>query len=120
MDRAVTGKSFVLYLTYGSRTANRTDSPYQTVNGLVGNVDWGESLTVSSCEFPGINSFGARRRATSAWLAEETCFPNIIPLVTVLKVVDHVFEFRKKKIESIYILFITKSLMIGEDIPVLM
>ena len=31
------------------------DSLYQTVNGLVGNVDWGESLTVVSCDFPGLN-----------------------------------------------------------------
>ena len=56
MDRAVTGKAFVLYLTYGSRTVNRTDSLYQTINGLVGNVDWGESLTVAACEFPGPNT----------------------------------------------------------------
>ena len=74
------------YLTYGSRTANRTDSLYQTINGLVGNVDWGESLTVAACEFPGINSFGTRRRAASVWLAKETRFPKIIPLVTVLTV----------------------------------
>ena len=55
MDRAVTGKAFVLYLTYGSRTANQTDCLYQIVNGLVGNVDWGESLTIVACEFRGIN-----------------------------------------------------------------
>ena len=73
VDRAVTGKTLVFVtLTYGSRTANRTDSPYQTVNGLVGNVEWGESLSVVSCEFPGLNSSGARRRAASAWLAVET------------------------------------------------
>ena len=53
MDRAVTGKAFVLYLTYGSRTVNRTDSLFQTFNELVGNVDWGESLTVAACEFRG-------------------------------------------------------------------
>ena len=47
------------------------DSLYQTVNGLVGNVDWGESLTVVACEFPGLNRIGARRRAASAWLAVE-------------------------------------------------
>ena len=57
MDRAVTDKAFVLYLTYGSRTANRMDSQYQTVNGLVGNADWGESLTVVSCEFRGLNKW---------------------------------------------------------------
>ena len=39
------------------------DSLYQTVNELVGNIDWGESLTLAACEFPGLNSFGARRRA---------------------------------------------------------
>ena len=74
MYRAVTGEAFVLYLTYGIRIANRTDSPYQTVNGLVGNVDWGESFTVVACEFPGPNSFGTRRRAASAWLAVENYF----------------------------------------------
>ena len=57
MDRAATGKAFVFVtLTYGSQTANRTDSLYQTVNGLVGNVDWGESLAVAACEFPGLNT----------------------------------------------------------------
>ena len=95
-------------MTYGSRTINWTDSLFQTVSGLVGNVDWGESLTVAACEFSRINSFGARRRAASAWLAEETRFAEIIPLVTVLKVVDHEIQFQKKKIENIYILFATK------------
>ena len=58
MDRAATGKAFVFVtLTYGSRTANWTDSLYQTVNGLVGNVDWGESLIVFAYEFWGLNSF---------------------------------------------------------------
>ena len=46
MGRAATGKAVVCYLTYGSRTVNRTDSLYQTVSGLVGKADWGESLTV--------------------------------------------------------------------------
>ena len=31
------------------------DSLYQIVNGLVGNVDWGESLTVATCDFPCLN-----------------------------------------------------------------
>ena len=35
------------------------DSLYQTVNGLVGNVDWGESLVVVACEFPGLNTLHA-------------------------------------------------------------
>ena len=91
-------------MTYGSRTANRTDSLFQTVNELVGNVDWGESLTVAACEFPGLNSFGDRRRAASAWLAGETRFPEIIPLVAVLKVVDRVIQFWKKTTENIYFL----------------
>ena len=75
MDRAATGKTFVFVtLTYGSRTANQMDSLHQTVNGLVGNVIWGESFTVVSCEFPGPNRIGARRRAASAWLAVENHF----------------------------------------------
>ena len=48
------------YLTYGSRTTNRIDSLYQIVNGLVGNVDWGESLTVAACDFPGLKIFGEK------------------------------------------------------------
>ena len=56
MGQAATGKAFVRYLTYGSRTANRTDSLYQTVSGLVGNADWGESLTVAAYDFPGLNT----------------------------------------------------------------
>ena len=56
VDRAATGKTFCFcYLTYGSWTENRMDSLYQTVNGLVGNVDWGESLSVVACEFLGLN-----------------------------------------------------------------
>ena len=63
-------------LTYGSRTANRTDSLYQTVNGLVGNVDWGESLSVVTCEFPRLNSSGTRRRAAIKCLALELNYPR--------------------------------------------
>ena len=111
MDQAATGKAFVFVtLTYSSRTANRTDSLYQIVNGLVGNVDWGESLTVAACEFLGLNSFGARRRAANAWLVEETCFPKNIPPVTVLKAMGFIIQFRKK--ENIYILLTMKLLMI--------
>ena len=64
-------------------------------------MDWGESLTVVACKFLGLNSFGARRRAASAWLAEETRFPEIIPSVTVLKAVGFIIQFRKK--ENIYL-----------------
>ena len=99
-------------MTYGSRTVSRTDSLYQTVSGLVGNADWGESLTVSASDFPGLNSFGARRRAASAWLAEETHFPETFPPVTVLKVVDFIAPFRKKEVENIYFLLTKKVLMI--------
>ena len=57
MDRAATDKTLCsVTLTYGSRTANRTDSLHQTVNGIVGNVDWGESLTVAAWEFQGSNT----------------------------------------------------------------
>ena len=94
MDWATTGKTFVFVtLTYGSRTTNRTDSLYQTVNGIVGNVDWGESLTVVSCKFPSLNSFCARRRAASVWMAEETRFLENIPPGTVLKAVGFIIQF---------------------------
>ena len=56
MDQVVTGEAFVLYLTYGSQTVNWTDSLYQKFNGLVGNVYWGESLTVVASEFPSLNT----------------------------------------------------------------
>ena len=55
MDQAATGETFVCYFTYGSRTINWMDSLYQKVNGLVGNIDWGESLSVVAYEFPGLN-----------------------------------------------------------------
>ena len=75
MDRATTGKTLCFVtLTYGRQTANEMDSLHQTVSGLVGNVDWGESFTIVACEFPGPNRIGARRRATSAWLAMENYF----------------------------------------------
>ena len=91
---------------------NRKVSLYRTVNELVGNVDWGESLTVVAYEFPGLNSFGARRRAISAWLAEETRFPEIIPPVTVLKVVGFIIQFQRKEIENIYMLLETSLVII--------
>ena len=78
-------KPLFVTLTYGSRTVNRIDSLYQTVNGLVGNVDWGESLAVVAYEFPGLNSSGARRRAASAWLVVETFFFKITFPASVLK-----------------------------------
>ena len=105
-------KPLFCYLTYGSRTANQTDSLYQTINGLVGNVDWVESLTVVACEFPGSNSFGARRRAASAWLAKETCFPEIVPPVTVLKVVGFIILFQKKGVNNICFLLTMMLLII--------
>ena len=52
------------------------DSLYQIVNGIVGNVDWGESLSVVACELLGLNSSGARRRAASKRLAVELNFPK--------------------------------------------
>ena len=55
MDRDATSKSFVCVWPTVAGPQNRTDSLYQTINGLVGNVDWGESLTVAACKFLGIN-----------------------------------------------------------------
>ena len=53
---------------------------------------------------------GARRRASSVWLAEETCFPEIIPPVIVQKAVGFIIQFQKK--ENIYIMLAKKLLMI--------
>ena len=75
MDRAATGNPFFVTLTYGGQTVNWTDSLYQTVNGLVGNVDWGESLTVVACEFPGLN--------TSLDPNRDQVFPLLIPSVSI-------------------------------------
>ena len=52
-------------------TVNRIDSPHQTVDDLIGIVYWGDSLLSVPGIFLGINRFGARRRATSAWMVEE-------------------------------------------------
>ena len=59
---------------------------------------------------------GARRRAASAWLAEETCFPEIIPPVTVQKAVWFPILFLKRRVENICIIWTMKLLMILEDI----
>ena len=52
--------------------------------------------------------FGARRRETSAWLAEETHFLEIIPPVIVLKAVYFPIQFLSKMVKSIYIMSIMK------------
>ena len=58
MDWAATGKTlYFCYLTYGSRTAKPDGFPIPNSHELVGNVDWGESLAVVACEFPGLNNF---------------------------------------------------------------
>ena len=78
--------------------------PIPKSHGLVGNVDWGESLAVVSYDFPGLNSSGARRRAASEWLAVETCFSQDYPtnrcfeacnLTQVLTGFSYTFEVRK-------------------------
>ena len=57
VDRATTGKTFYFcYLTYGSRTTKLDGFPIPNSHGLVGNVDWGESLAIVACEFPGLNT----------------------------------------------------------------
>ena len=55
MDRDTTGKAFVLLLDL--RYPNHKPDGFPTTNshGLVGSIDWGESLTIDACEFPGLN-----------------------------------------------------------------
>ena len=55
VDWATTGKTlfFLLDLWYPDRKSDGFPTP--NIHGLAGNVDWGESLTVVSCEFPGLN-----------------------------------------------------------------
>ena len=56
VDRAATDKTFVFVtLTYGDRKPD--GFPIPNSHGLVGNVDWGESLTVVAYEFSGLNRF---------------------------------------------------------------
>ena len=59
-----------------------------------------------------IQPVGARRRATNAWLAEETHFLKITPPVTVLKLVCFTHPLLKIKRKSICILYKMKWLMI--------
>ena len=56
VDQAITGKAlcFVLDLWYPDRKPDGFPTPNS--HGLVGNVDWGESLTVVACEFLGLNN----------------------------------------------------------------
>ena len=55
VNRVVTDKTFTHTLMYGSRTVNQMDSPYQTVDNLIG-IDYkGESLLSVPRNFPGIN-----------------------------------------------------------------
>ena len=52
MDRAATGKTFYFcYLTYGSRTANRTDSLHQTVMGYLGTLTGENPLLLLPANF---------------------------------------------------------------------
>ena len=55
MDRAVTGKTFILLLALLSPDCKPDRFPIPNSNGLVGNVYWGEYLTVVTCDFPGLN-----------------------------------------------------------------
>ena len=73
------------------------DSPYQMINDLFGNGYWGESLLSVPGIFPGINSFGPIRRAVSAWLEEEVCLLETIPLVIILKLVFMNVSFLKNE-----------------------
>ena len=57
MDRAATGKTFVLLLDLRYLEHKPDGFPTPNSHGLVRNVDWGESLTVVSCEFPGLKTF---------------------------------------------------------------
>ena len=90
VDWAAAGKTFVLLLELWWPNRKLDGFPIPNSHGLIGNIDWGESLAIVACDFSGRNSSGARRRAANAWLAAETCFPKIIPPVIVLKAVDFI------------------------------
>ena len=59
-----------------------------------------------------LTGFGARRRAASAWLAEETCFLEITPPVIVLKSVCFPIQLLKRSGRNACILLIMNLLMI--------
>ena len=106
-------KPFIFcYLTYGSRIANRMDFPYQTVMGQLGTLTGENPLLLFPANFQGSTVSGARRRAASVWLAEETRFPKTIPSVTVQKAACFIIQFLKRGVESICILSTTKLLKI--------
>ena len=70
----------------------------------------GRIPTIGTWDYPSLNSFGARRRASSAWMAEEICFlENILP-VTVLVLIFPRYLVLKEKLnlsqtlQSIFIL----------------
>ena len=56
VNRVITDKTFTHALIYGSLTINQTDSPYQTVDDLIGIDYQGESLVSVTGNFPGINN----------------------------------------------------------------
>ena len=62
------------------------DSLYQIVNGLFGNVDWGESFTVAACKFPGLNKL-----ILSNWVS----FNSDIRLPTAFQFVDIFFKLKR-------------------------
>ena len=66
VDQAVSGKTFY-FLTYGSRTAKPDGFPTPNSHGLVGNVDWGESLDVVACKFLGLNTSMELCQETREW-----------------------------------------------------
>ena len=80
--------------------------PIPNNNELIGNAYSGESLLLLPMIFQASIVFGARRRATSAWLAEETHLLKITPPVIVLKAIFLIQI--PKRIENICLLWTTK------------
>ena len=115
VDQAITGKIFCFcYLTYGCRIANRTDSLHQTVTGYLGTLIGENPLLLLPNNFQASIVSSSRRRDASAWLAEETRFPEIIPPATILKAVGFIIQFWKKGVENIFFLLTMRLLIIWE------
>ena len=57
MDRAITGKTFFLLLDLRYPDRKPDGFPIPNSSGLFGNIYWGESLIVVTCDFLGLNNF---------------------------------------------------------------
>ena len=99
MDQAATSKTDLnRYLTLWQ--SDRKLDGFPIPNNKRDDWEWllERIPVIGTQDFPGLKSFGARRRASSAWMAEEIFFlENILP-VTVLKLIFPRYLVLKEKL----------------------